>query len=320
MKKIWVDSDPGIDDTFALAMLFEASDKVEVIGISTIFGNVDVDLTTRNARILCEAAGKDDLPVARGASFPLAVPLDTSPFVHGENGMGNMPLPEPKMKENTLPAPQAIVETILSHPNEITLLPIGPLTNIAMALSLEPSIADLVKEVVIMGGAVRCPGNITPAAEANFYHDPHAAQIVMHADWPIYLAALDVCAHGMIPQALLDKIYSADKSLTPFIAGSVPFFQKFLEMYDIYDRVDFPDVLAVGYILEPNIYTVEEVPLFIETEGSCIGQSLEVPGGKWYQNLEDEREFPADRTISHANVMFKVDEQRFLGLVEDLLA
>jgi len=319
MKKIWVDADPGIDDTFALAMLFEASEKVEVIGISTIFGNVDVHQTTRNARILCEAAGKDNLPVARGASFPLTVPLDTSPFVHGENGMGNMPLPEPKMKENTLPAPQAIVETILSHPHEITLLPIGPLTNIAMALSLEPSIADLVKEVVIMGGAVRCPGNITPAAEANFYHDPHAAQIVMHADWPIYLAPLDVCAHGMIPQALLDKICSADKSLTPFIAGSVPFFKKFLEMYDIYDRVDFPDALAVGFILEPDIYTVEEVPLFIETEGSCLGQSLEVPGGKWYQNLEDQREFPADRTIANANVMFKVDEQPFLGLVEDLL-
>ena len=320
MKKIWVDSDPGIDDTFALAMLFEASEKVEVIGVSTIFGNVDVHQTTRNARILCEAAGKDNLPVARGASFPLAVPLDTSPFVHGENGMGNMPLPEPRMRENTLPAPQAIVETILSHPHEITLLPIGPLTNIAMALSLEPSIADLVKEVVIMGGAVRCPGNITPAAEANFYHDPHAAQIVMHADWPIYLAPLDVCAHGMIPRSLLDKICSADKSLTPFIAGSVPFFQKFLEMYGIYDRVDFPDALAAGFILEPDIYTVEEVPLFIETEGSCLGQSLEVPGGKWYQNLEDQREFPADRTISHANVMFQVDEQHFLDLVEDLLA
>ena len=319
MKKIWVDCDPGIDDTFALAMLFEASDKVDVIGISTIFGNVDVDQTTRNARILCEAAGKDDLPVARGASFPLTVPLDTSPYVHGENGMGNMPLPTPKIQEYPLPAPQAIVETILSHPHEITLLPIGPLTNIAMALSLEPSITDLVKEVIIMGGAVRCPGNITPAAEANFYHDPHAAQIVMHADWPITLAPLDVCAYGMIPQSLLDKICHADKALTPFIAGSVPYFQKFLEMYDITDRVDFPDALAVGYILEPDLYSVEEVPLFIETEGSCLGQSLEVPSGKWYQNLSDQREFPADRTISKSNVMFKVDEQRFLGLVEDLL-
>lgn len=320
MKKIWVDSDPGVDDTFALAMLFEAPEKVEVLGISTVFGNVDVGQTTRNAKIICEAAGKANLPVARGANAPLAAPLDTSPFVHGTNGMGDMPLPEPTMPESSLRAPQAIIEVILSHPGEITLLPIGPLTNIAMALLLEPSIVDLVKEVVIMGGAVRCPGNITPTAEANFYHDPHAAQIVMSTSWPIVLAPLDVCNLAMIPQGLLDKICAAEKPLTPFIAGAVPFYQRFLEIIEVYDRVDFPDALAAAYLLEPGLFAAEEVPLYIETEGACQGQSVEIPRGKWYQNPEDHRIFPADRTVSISKVMFDVDVGAFLGLVEDLLA
>ncbi len=320
MKKVWVDADPGVDDTFALAMLFEAHDKIEVLGLSSIFGNVEVDQTTRNARILFEAAGKESLPIARGAYRPLFVPLDTSPFVHGKNGMGNMTLPTPTLTESDLRGPQAIIKVLQDHPHEVTLVLIGPLTNAAMALLLEPSITDLVKEVVIMGGAVRCPGNITPTAEANFFHDPHAAQIVMSAPWPITLAPLDVCLYGMIPQSLLEKICTANKPLTPYIAGGLPFFQKFLETFDVYDQVDFPDALAVGYLLGSEIFTIESTPLFIETEGSCMGQSVEVPSGKWYEDLEDRREFSADRTISPANVMFKADESAFLDLVEDLLA
>ena len=175
--------------------------------MSTIFGNVTVDLTTKNAKLILEAVGKESIPLARGAYYPLSVRLDTSPFVHGDNGLGNMPLPEPNMKESPLFAPQAIINAILSNPNEITLFPIGPLTNIAMAYLIEPKIAKLVKEVVIMGGAVHCPGNITPIAEANFFHDPHAAQMVIKAGWPITLAGLDVCGQSsMISNAILKKI------------------------------------------------------------------------------------------------------------------
>lgn len=319
MKKVWIDTDPGVDDTFAIAMLFEAKDKVEVVGVSTIFGNVDVAQTTRNARILMEAAGKTHLPVARGASYPLVVPLDTSPFVHGANGMGDMPLPEPRMPEYPSRAPQAIIDIILANPNEITLLPIGPLTNVAMAYLIEPKIAELVKEVVIMGGAVRCPGNITPAAEANFFHDPHAAQIVMSAGWPVVLAGLDVCSFGMVPQALLDKVCKADKALAPYIAGALPFFQDFLKTFGVYDRVDFPDALAAAFLLAPDIFTLEELPLFVEVEGSCMGQSLPVPTGKWYEDLKANRHYKADDAIAPAKILFKVDTPAFLDLIEKLL-
>ena len=320
MKKIWVDADPGVDDTFALAMLFEAQDQVEMMGISTVFGNADTAQTTRNAKILFEAAGKAELPVARGAYQPLVVPLDTSPYVHGKNGLGDMILPEPAMPESTRRGPEAIIDIILAHPHEITLLLIGPLTNAAIALMLEPSIVDLVKEVVIMGGAVHCPGNITPAAEANFYHDPHAAQIVMRAGWPISLASLDVSNRGFVPQNLLDKVCAADKALTPFIAGALPFYQKFLENLEIYGEVDFPDALAAAYLLLPEVFTIEDTLLYVETTGACMGQSVAVPTGKWYQDVLDSRTFAADRSISPARVMVDVDRDAFVGLIEDLLA
>ena len=320
MKKVWVDTDPGVDDIFALSMLFEAQDKVEVIGLSTIFGNTVVEKTTKNAKLILEAVGKEHLPVARGASYPLCVPLDTSPFVHGKNGLGDMELDEPVMGESPMMAPQAIIDVILANPHEITLLPIGPLTNIAMAYLLEPKIAELVKEVVIMGGAVRCPGNITPTAEANFFHDPHAAQIVIRAGWPISLAGLDPCPYGMISEEMIDEIGHADKALAPYIAGAVPFFKNFLESYGFsHKEVDFPDALAAAYLLEPEMFETEKIHLFVETEGSCQGQSVEVPHGKWYENLEDSRTFKADNSIAPVNVMFKVDHERFLDMITKLL-
>ena len=319
MKKVWVDTDPGVDDTVAIAMLFE-SPEIKIVGVSTIFGNATVDLTTKNAKIILEAVEKESIPLARGACYPLHVRLDTSPFVHGENGLGNMPLPEPKMKESPLLAPQAIVNMILAHPHEITLLPIGPLTNIAMAGLLEPKIIDLVKEVVIMGGAVHCPGNITPVAEANFFHDPHAAQIVISAGWPITLTALDVCGtSSMISNSLLDKIIAADKPLSPYIRGALPFYQNFLSKFNIYDKVDFPDTLASAYLLEPEIFTIENTPLFVETEGSCLGQSVSVPTGKWYEDMKDRTYYKADETISPVNVLVKENSQKFFNLVENLL-
>ena len=318
MKKVWIDTDPGVDDTLAIAMLLERAD-IDIVGVSTIFGNVTVDLTTRNAKLLLEAAGKMHLPLARGAAYPLCAPLDTSPFVHGDNGLGNMPLTEPTMKEHAVSAPQAIINAVLANPHEITLFPIGPLTNIAMAYLLEPGIAKLVKDVVIMGGAVHCPGNITPAAEANFFHDPHAARITITAGWPIGLAGLDICNQAMVPNELVARICSAPQPLAPYIAGALPFYQDFLKNSGIHDRVDFPDTLAAAYLLQPELFKLERVPLFIETEGSCMGQSLAVPQGKWYEDAKDQRRFTADDHLGMVDVMVEVDVPGFLALLENLL-
>jgi len=318
MKKVWIDTDPGVDDTFAMAMLFE-SPEIEIVGVSTIFGNTTVDKTTKNAKLLLEAVGKSNLPVARGASYPLYVPLDTSPFVHGENGLGDMPLTEPSMPDWPVRAPQAIIDAVLENPHEITLFPIGPLTNIALAYLLEPRIAELAKDVIIMGGAVHCPGNITPAAEANFFHDPHAAQITLNAGWDITLAGLDVCAFGMIPQEILDRICTADKPLTPYIAGALPFFQTFLKSIGFKGKIVFPDSLAAAYLLKPEFFKIEDVPIFVETEGSCMGQSLPVPTGKWYEDIKDQNRYRADDYIAPIHVLLEADTKEFIRLVESLL-
>lgn len=318
MKKVWIDTDPGIDDTYAIAMLL-ADPQIEIIGVSTVFGNVTVEKTTRNAKLLLEAAGKDHLPLARGASIPLYVPLDTSPFVHGANGLGDMPLPDAQMQESALRAPQAIMDAILSNPHEVTLLPIGPLTNVAMAVILEPTIVDLVKEVVIMGGAVHCPGNITPAAEANFFHDPHAAQIVLSAGWKVVLAGLDVCSRGLIPQQLLEKIGNGKSPLAPYMKGSLPFFQNFLKLFEMGDTVTLPDTLASAYLLNPDMFSIEKTHLFVETEGSCMGQSLAVPRGKWYEDPGSKAHYAADDHIGLVDVLLDVDINQFLALMKDLL-
>lgn len=319
MKKIWIDADPGVDDTLAIALLLEAPEQVELVGISTVFGNAAVEQTTRNALLLMEAAGKSEVIVAQGAHTPLIVPLDTSPYVHGENGMGNMALPAPKTVPDPRFAPQAMIDAILANPHQITLLLIGPLTNAALALMLEPKIVTLVKEVVIMGGAVFCPGNITPAAEANFCHDPHAAQQVLSAGWPITLAPLDVDNLAFLPQELVAKMAAADKPLAPFLAGSLPHYQAFLKSFGFKDTIDFPDVLAAAFLLWPEIFTLKDIPLFVETEGSCLGQSLPVLTGKWYQDLQDQREFTPDRTIKNIQVMVDIDFEMLITLMGSLL-
>ena len=177
-RKIIIDTDPGVDDALAIFLALR-SRELDVIGLTTVFGNSNVDATTRNALNLLHIAGRGDIPVARGAGVPLFIaPHGTAEWVHGDDAMGNIgwtaPL-SPALQPHTLRAAEFIVQQVMAHPGEITLVPIGPLTNIALALQLEPRIAQHVREVVLMGGAVLAPGNVSPLAEANIHGAPHAA-------------------------------------------------------------------------------------------------------------------------------------------------
>ena len=319
MKKVWIDTDPGIDDALAIAMLLESS-EIEIIGISTIFGNATIEHTTRNTLLFAESAGLSSIPLAKGAALPLYIPLDTSPFVHGVNGLGDMPVPQPAQQPAPITAAEAIVQAIKNNPGEITLFPIGPLTNIALALRLEPKIIDLVNEVIIMGGAVHVAGNITPVAEANFFHDPHAAQIVLSAGWPVTIAGLDVCGErSMIPNSLLEEIAHSRNPLAPYIKGALPHYLNFISQYGFTEKGDFPDALAAAYLLDESIFEIEKLPLYIETEGTCMGQSVPVPSGRWYQNLNDQRFFSANTSIAPVNVLLNENGPQFLELVKNLL-
>jgi uridine nucleosidase len=197
-KKIIIDTDPGVDDTIAICVALR-SPEVQVIGLTSVFGNAPGEVTAQNALRLVELEGHGDIPVARGSDVPLVFPLERlGTWVHGEDGMGNTHPPAPRGKLVDQTAAEFIIDTVRANPGEVTLVPVGPLTNLGLALRLDPGIAGLVKEVVIMGGAVACPGNMTPVAEANIYHDPHAADMVMAAGWPLTIVGLDVTHKTMM--------------------------------------------------------------------------------------------------------------------------
>jgi purine nucleosidase len=205
-QKIIFDTDPGIDD--AMAILFAlASPEFEVVGLTTIFGNVHTDLATQNALRLLEFAGRPEIPVAHGAAKPLQIAFDepASFRPRRERVWARSTLPEPTTAPDLRPAAQFIVDTVMQHPGEITLVPVGPLTNMALALMLEPRIVERVAGVVMMGGAGAVNGNVNPAAEANIWHDPHAADRVFTAGWPITMLGLDVTMAVQMDDAYLAR-------------------------------------------------------------------------------------------------------------------
>src|SRR5437868_13899528 len=223
MRRIILDTDPGIDDALALFLAL-ASPEVQLEAITTVSGNVDVAFTTYNALTLLELAGRTDIPVARGCDRPLIRQPFNAAFVHGDNGLGGLQLPEPRIQPVAVHAVDVIIEKILAAPGEITLVTIGPLTNIALALRREPRIAQQVREVVIMGGALRVPGNTTPSAEFNIYVDPHAAHIVLHAGWPIRLVSLDTTMQAELRREQVEMLASSESPVTVAIRQMLAYY------------------------------------------------------------------------------------------------
>jgi uridine nucleosidase len=272
-KKIIIDTDPGVDDSMAILFAFN-SPELEVVGLTSIFGNVHTDLATQNALRLVEFAGHPEVPVAHGANLPLVVPLSyVADFVHGADGLGNTHQPPPQGQAIDIPAAQFIVETVMAHPGEITLVPVGPLTNIALALALEPRIAANVAEVVIMGGAATVNGNVNPAAEANIIHDPHAADIVFTANWPVTMVGLDVTMQTEMSEGFLASLRTSRAG--QFIYEISRFYQKFHEeRYEGMRAIHTHDPSAVAYLIDPTLFTTLSGPIRVPTEGVAMGQTL----------------------------------------------
>ena len=276
MKKILIDTDPGIDDAMAIHLAF-AHPGLEVVGLTTIFGNVHVDKATRNALALVEMAGAD-CPVAEGAAAPLVRPLEPPGYyVHGDEGFGHLGAPKPRRRAAPLSAAEFIVETLRNQPHEITLVPVGPLTNIALALQLDPEITQKVDRVVIMGGAVDCRGNVTEWAEANIWHDPHAASEVLTAPWPVTLVGLDVTERTRCGP--MDFARLADKSprIGGFLNEAVQFYFDWHRRKDVHDGCFLHDPCAVLAVTEPALFATRRTPLRVVTEGEQIGRTVADP-------------------------------------------
>lgn len=272
-QKIIIDTDPGIDDAMAIHFAFAHPD-IEVIGLTTVFGNVHTKTATRNALTLAEMANYS-CPVAPGADRPMV--QDQHPpavLSHGVEGFGNVPATTPSTKVDSRSAADFICDSINRNPGVVTLCAIGPLTNLARALDLDPGIASVVKDVVIMGGVVEGKGNVSNWAEANIWSDPHAAEQVFAADWPMTLVGLDVTLKVQCTPADFRGIAAASPRIGGFLNDATQFsFEDHRQTVGL-DGCYMHDPTAVIAITDPNLFTRKEIALSVMCEGERIGQTV----------------------------------------------
>jgi inosine-uridine nucleoside N-ribohydrolase len=277
----WViyDTDPGVDDAMALYYAL-AHPGIKLLGITTTFGNVTVQQATANALYLTQLAGHD-VPVAQGAAQPLVKHTEAPPdFIHGADGLGNLPSRAPTLRSaDPRSAAQFIVDMARQHPGQITLVPVGPLTNIAAALALEPRLPQLIKQVVIMGGSIAEHGNVSPVAEANIWNDPHAADAVLMAGFKLTLVGLDVTYQVLLPVSLFAKIavhhrHAATDTLLHAVKFYAHFYaSRFAHMRD-FDGCYGHDVLALVCLTNPELFGYEHGRTRVATEGFAQGQTI----------------------------------------------
>jgi purine nucleosidase len=275
--KILFDTDPGIDDAMALLMLAR-DPRAELVGISTVFGNASVERTTANALALCERFGIE-VPVARGAAQALYRPsLDFPEMVHGQDAMGNVALaPATTRRIDTQPAPEFICEMARRHAGELVLVAVGPFTNLALALQHDPKLVDNVARVVVMGGAFGIHGhrgNVSPVAEANIAGDPHAADRVFTAPWPVTIVGLDVTHEVLMDNAYLDGLGRDGGPEGAFIREITVHYEAFYRRRTgggIYSH----DASAVACALDPTPFQLRRGPVRVVTDGIAAGQTIQ---------------------------------------------
>ena len=273
-RKIIIDTDPGQDDAVAI-LLALASPELEVLGLSIVAGNVPLHHTVRNALTLCELAGRPDLPVYAGCDRPISRRLVTAEHVHGKTGLDGITLPEPAIQAAPGHAVDFLIETLRREaPGTVTLVPIGPLTNIATAFQRAPDIITRVQEIVLMGGAYFEVGNITPAAEFNIYVDPEAAKLVFASGVPLVVMPLDVTHKALTSRAWVDGMAAMGR-----IGQAVASWTDFFERYDRekYGSNGAPlhDPCTIAWLLKPELFSGRHINVEIETEGEfTVGMTV----------------------------------------------
>lgn len=264
-SRVIIDTDPGVDDALAL-LLAMRSPELKIEAITPVAGNVPLELTLPNALRMVEIAGRTDIPVAAGAKTPLMRRLVTATYAHGENGLGGAIFPEPKTKPVSTPASELIREVVRKHPGEVTLITIGPLTNVATALNSDPELASLVKRVVMMGGSLS-GGNITPAAEFNVYVDPEAARIVFQSGIPITMVGLDVTRKTSLTEEHVRVLEAAQNPVAQAAATIGRNAIKHNRELRYLVGPNMHDSLAVAAFIHPALVKLQDFYVDVETTG-----------------------------------------------------
>ena len=266
-RKIIIDCDPGQDDAVALFLALASSDELELLGVTVVCGNVPLDLTQRNARLMCDIAGRRDVPVYAGYSEPMKRPLKTAEMVHGETGINGIDVFEPETPLQSEHAVDYIIRTLLAAEEaSVTLVPMGPLTNIAVAFEKEPDILPKIEQIVLMGGAMREGGNRTPSAEFNILVDPDAADIVMKCGRPITQMGLDVTHQVLSTIDRVERIKALGNPVAMATAGMLSFFDRFDTKKYTSKGAPLHDPCTIAWLLRPDLFEGKDCNVSVETQ------------------------------------------------------
>ncbi len=314
-KKIIFDTDPGSDDALAL-MLALNSPELDVRAITVVPGNVTGQMGLENALRMVSLANRCDIPIAAGAQHPLFQKLITAEFFHGKNGLANIELPPSKCKIDARFGPDLIIQLVHASPHEITLVPVGPLTNIALAVEKDPSIVPLVNEVILMGGSIT-GGNVNASAEANIYNDPEAAQVVFQAGWPVTMVGLEVGDKAMFTKKYLDRLSSTHGPVNDFIAAVLKYL---VDLSAQFGEAGTPmyDPSAVAVAIDATLVKTQAMRVEVETRGEFTrGETVGNRRGYIERNVLRGDHYViegADKVEPNAKVCVDVDADRFLQL------
>lgn len=274
-KKVIIDTDPGIDDAMAILFAFQ-SPELDVIGLTTTYGNVRTTMATNNALHLCELAGREDVPVSQGLLTSLrgAAKERIADFVHGSDGLGNTYPPPPKTKAIDTFAPDFLIEKVNQYPGEVTIVALGPLTNLAKAVELDPTFAKKVGQIVILGGAFAVNGNVNPAAEANIFGDPEAADIVFICGANILVIGIDITHQVYWTGKDLEDLGRANGRFSKYLYNASKFYADYhRSSYDI-NAIYLHDPTTMVAALDPSLFTTAEGVVRVQQEGICRGLTL----------------------------------------------
>jgi purine nucleosidase len=308
-RRVIIDCDPGQDDAVMLLLAFASPEELDVLGVTTVAGNVPLALTQRNARLVCELAGREDIPVYAGCARPMVRKLITAEAVHGNSGIDGMEIREPRLGLQRQHAVDFIVETLMASPAEsVTLVPTGPLTNIAMAIVGEPAILPKVRDIVLMGGAMREGGNTTPSAEFNILVDPHAAHVVFGCGRPIVAMGLDVTHQVLATPPRIERIRALNHDVARAVCGMLTAFNRHDSRKYGFEGPPLHDPCTIAWLLEPAIFQAKACNVAVELHSELTMGHTAVD----FWNVSGR---PANARWVHA-----VDAEAFYDLLTERLA